>query len=1128
MQFSIPEISTTIQQLRKLTRVDIQNKWRYWQGDISITALKNLHTWKLATTNEKKHIAWAKGKQVLWLGQKLIIPPHLNGYFLTDLSLRLGLTWWAESAEVYVNGKLVQSGDLFDCSSRILLSQKAVVGETFIIGIKLVSPEHDRGALVKSWCVYENIKNYQLDPGLMADRLEILLEYLTKVESESYFYLEIIKKSVSLIDWQTVREREKFELSLLNLHSEITKISDNYINSLKLKLLGHAHLDLAWLWDVEETWEAAQRTFISVLNLQQDFPELIFCHSTPALYEWIEQNRPDLFNKIKRQVDLGKWEVAAGLWVEPELNTVGGESIFRQILYGQLYVWEKFGRFSPIAWLPDTFGFCWQLPQILQEGNIKYFATQKLRWNDSTEFPFEIFWWEAPDQSRILSLMLPPIGESIEPVKMTSYASEWLTKTGSKNFLWLPGVGDHGGGPTRDMLEVSRRWQESGFFPVLEFSTAENFLAELVEENSGSFPIWEDELYLEFHRGCYTTHAEQKRWNRRCENLLYQAELFSVFASILTDSFYRKNDLEIAWKLVLFNQFHDILPGSAIPEVYLDANQNWQEAERLGKEILAEAMTRVAVNIDVSPPFLLDTFPGGMVYPIIVFNSLNWQRSELVSVALPALPAKKNFRERGESFELEDGDEEREGRQGRPGGKGGERISESSFPSASSLRPNSEHLTSLKSSNDGWLVYDNVGQRLTSQVSDNNLLFVASDIPGVGYRVFWLCYGFSDLGNKPYIGTPVRKFTVRVPKKIQNVNIVSLEGEKWVLENDLLRVKVEATTGNLESIFDKINQREILKKPEGNQLQAFRDEGQYWDAWNIDPNYQQHPLSPAKLIDIFWVEQGDLKSCLRVIRKIGNSEFRQDYILEIGSPLLKIKSWVNWQEKHTLVKAAFPINIEADFATYEIPCGAIQRTTKFQTEREKAKWEVPALHWADISQDNYGVSLLNDCKYGYDAKPDELRLTLLRGSTWPDSEADVGIHEFTYAIYPHIGSWENAGTVQQGYQLNMPLLVQIMPLISEEKPHGKLPQTYCFLGWETENLILMALKRSEDNQRWIFRCYESLGKEAKLKLESDAGLGIAKVVNLLEQDISEPLVDFESKSCEISPWKIVTFSLDFL
>ena len=1100
MQFSTLEIFTTIQQLRKLTQIDIQNQWRYWQDNIPINTLKNLDSWQLATTNEKKHITWKKGKQILWLGQKLTIPPHLNGYLLTDLSLRLGLTWWAEFAEIYVNGKLVQTGDLFDCSSRILLSQNAVVGETFIIGIKLVSPAHDRGALVNSWCVYENMNNYQLDPGLMADKLEVLLGYLTKFESEIDFNLERIKKSLSLIDFQAVGEKEKFERSLLNLHSEITKISDNYINSLKLKILGHAHLDLAWLWDVAETWEAAQRTFTSVLNLQQDFDELIFCHSTPALYEWIEQNRPDLFNKIKRQIELGKWEVVAGLWVEPELNTVGGESIVRQVLYGQCYVWEKFGKFSPIAWLPDTFGFCWQLPQILQSGNIKYFATQKLRWNDLTEFPFEIFWWEAPDKSQILSLMLPPIGETIEPVKMAKYAYEWQVKTGEKNVLWLPGVGDHGGGPTRDMLEISRRWQESGFFPMLEFSTAENFFTELVGKNSGNFPIWQDELYLEFHRGCYTTHGDQKRWNRRCENLLYQAELFAVFASIITGAFYRKNDLEMAWKLVLFNQFHDILPGSAIPEVYVDAHQNWREAERLGKEILAEAMGRVAADVDVSPPFPLDAFAAGMVYPVIVFNSLNWQRSELVSVALPEPPKKKDIRTAGSR-------EEQEGLE---------------------LIPNSPDITSLEGKDDDWQVYDDAGQILTSQISNNNLLFVASDVPGVGYRLFWLCSGCSDLRKKPSIGINSTNYTERIAKKIENVNTVSLEREKWVLENDLLRVKVEETTGNLESIFDKVNQREVLRKPEGNQLKAFRDEGQYWDAWNIDPNYQQYPLSSAKLINIFWVEQGALKSCLRVIRKIGNSEFCQDYILEIGSQLLKIKSWVNWQEKHTLVKAAFPINIEADFATYEIPCGAIKRTTKPQTEREKAKWEVPALNWADISKDNYGVSLLNDCKYGYDAKPDELRLTLLRGSTWPDSEADVGIHEFTYAIYPHIGSWENARTVQRGYELNMPLLVQIMPLISEEKSNGKLPQVYRFLGWEAKNLILMALKRSEDNQCWVFRCYECLGQEAKLNLESDIGLGIEKVVNLLEQDIIESNVKFENNGCKIPAWKIVNFSLDFL
>ncbi len=256
-------------------------------------------------------------------------------------------------------------------------------------------------------------------------------------------------------------------------------------------------------------------------------------------------------------------------------------------------------------------------------------------------------------------------------------------------------------------------------------------------------------------------------------------------------------------------------------------------------------------------------------------------------------------------------------------------------------------------------------------------------------------------------------------------------------------------------------------------------------------------------------------------RKIGKSEFCQDYLLEKGSPQLKIKSLVNWQERHTLVKAAFPINVEADFVSYEILCGVIQRTTKPQTGREKAKWEVPALRWADISQDNYGVSLLNDCKYGYDAKPDEIRLTLLRGATWPKKEADVGIHEFTYAIYPHVGSWENAGTVQRGYELNMPLFVQVMPpLISQEKSSEKLPQVYRFLGWEVENLILMAFKRSEDNQDWVLRCYECLGKLAELELKSDAGLKIRETVDLLERGIADSL---ESKSCQISPWKVVSF-----
>uniref|UniRef100_UPI0035CB5651 glycoside hydrolase family 38 C-terminal domain-containing protein n=1 Tax=uncultured Nostoc sp. TaxID=340711 RepID=UPI0035CB5651 len=381
----------------------------------------------------------------------------------------------------------------------------------------------------------------------------------------------------------------------------------------------------------------------------------------------------------------------------------------------------------------------------------------------------------------------------------------------------------------------------------------------------------------------------------------------------------------------------------------------------------------------------------------------------------------------------------------------------------------------------------------------------------------------------------------------------------WILENEFLRVVIDPDTGDLSSVFDKTYQKEVLSGA-GNQLQAFKDSGQYWDAWNIDPNYAQHPLPATNLQSIQWLEQGPVQSRVRVVRQLGESEFCQDYILQAGSPLLNIATTVNWQENHVLVKAAFPLNIEADFATYEIPCGAIRRPTKPfgfavayggkpsrsadspQTPAEQAKWEVPALRWADLTAEDtqtntaipncYGVSLLNDCKYGYDSKPNQLRLTLLRSPNWPDSEADRGFHEFTYTLYPHAGSWEAAHTVRRGYQLNIPLQVILNPPRTHNKLNAPLTLTELrtiegasLLDLSAENLILMALKPSEDNpQQLILRFYECHGETAELFLQSDLGLNLGDRVDLLERSSS---TEFSSRqqNLTIEPWKIASFKV---
>jgi alpha-mannosidase len=604
------------------------------------------------------------------------------------------------------------------------------------------------------------------------------------------------------------------------------------------------------------------------------------------------------------------------------------------------------------------------------------------------------------------------------------------------------------------MLEVAAKWNNSPFFPEIRFSKGIDYLEKITQHDdnhpvsqSPDFPVWKDELYLELHRGCYTTHADQKKYNRYCERLLYEAELWASFATLLCKDRFVSQPLfsnistilekegfcqadwqeliAIAWKKVLFNQFHDILPGTSIPEVFIEANQDWESAIEIGENILHKALRAIASSIKFPQA------PQPDAKPLVVFNSLNWKRSQLVTIE-----------------------------------------------------------------DSGTTVYDCTGKIVQeSQFTiDNKLIFLAENIPSVGYSLFWLC--------------PKNCFVLEE----------ELEPQEYILSNQYLRVVINSENGNLDSIYDKKNYQEILSG-QGNNLEFFEDQGQYWDAWNIDPEYEQKPLFDIKLKSITWLEYGQLRQKIRVVKQFNKSEFTQDYILEESSPILKISNQVNWQETNVMVKVAFPLNLNSDYVTYEIPCGTIKRSTQLQTAATKAKWEVSALNWADLTdhEKKYGVSLLNDCKYGYDVKPNQLRLTLLRSSLWPDPQSDQGIHHFTYAIYPHKNSWQTAKTVQKGYELNTPLrtikLEQYKP--NNQEDNQLLPRSE-LLNLTADNLILMALKLN-NNQELIIRCYEAQGEVSSLKLASDLNLQLESLLDCLERNQK-----VKPKNIIIKPFKIVT------
>lgn len=1032
MSIAADNISRLIEQLQGLVTVQTQDSWQFYlQGDApkDISQCCDLERLGLAELNENSYVVFPQGGQLAWFYQQFTLPHHIKNYDLAGLHCRLKLTWWAADAKIYVNGELACEGDLFDSSTRLSLAPTVQPGTTFAVAIALVSPGHDIGALMKSELIFESDDPAQLDVGFVATELAILSQYLEKYQPE---FLPKVEQALQTLPLETFQNRAELDRALELVREQLIPLAAP-IKERQFQVMGHAHLDMAWLWTADETWEVGQRTFSSVLNLQVEFPELVFGHSTPALYEWIEQHRPDLWEKIKAAVADDRWELLGGMWVEPDVNLLSGESLIRQFLYGQAYFLEKFGQTAPIAWLPDTFGFPQQLPQICKLCGIEAFGTGKLHWNDTKPFPHGLFNWRSPDGTELLTFMSPPNVTGImdtNPITMTNYALQWEEQTNLKNIFWMPGVGDHGGGPTKDMLEVAQKWQRSPFFPNLQFSTAQNFLKQV--KNTPDLPIWDDELYLELHRGYYTVHRDQKEFNRRCETLLRQVELWSAIANSLGENFHHNEIIRDLWKKVLFNQFHDILPGTSIPEVFVEANRDWQYVLDTGRELLEEIFEAIANHIDFSNP------PHPEAKSILFFNDLNWKRTETIELKIE-------------------------------------------YPA-------------LIFNSQGQEIPSRTVQQVFSDNSSQHLIYFEATVPSVGYVVYWL--------------VPAEKFT--------NTQIRYLfYGGNYILENEYLYIEVDRDTGYLKEIFDKHNKCQVLSSL-GNLLQAFEDKGQYWDAWDIAPDYEEKPLLEPELISIQWQEKHELRSVIQVKYQLNQSTIIQKYILEAHSPYLRVDTEVDWQEEQVILKVAFPLTIENDSCNYEVPCGAIARNP----QQDPAKWEVPALRWADLNDGNYGVSIINNSHHGYDAKPNQIRLTLLKSPIWPDPNADRGTHDFSYAIYPHKNTWQVANTVHHARDFNTPL-EQFIPKNIYTKTSKLNATSQSFLSLGDNSLVLLALKQTQNKhtEDIILRVYESTGNNVDYDLTNLLNWEITAELDTLEMLISSDI------SNNIQPWQIKTFRL---
>ena len=412
---------------------------------------------------------------------------------------------------------------------------------------------------------------------------------------------ELLKKELEEIlnSLLRVKEREKFLKELERLPERFSPFQ-SLAEKFRISFLAQAHIDLAWLWRWRETIEVCRGTFEGVLARMEEYPDLIYAQSQAKIYEWMESFYPEIFQKIKDRVKEGRWEIVGGMWVECDGNLPDGESFIRQIEKGKEY-YEKNFSFSPrVEWLPDSFGYNWKLVQILQDSGIKYLLPQKITWNDTNPPPYRIFWWEGPDGSRILCLIPFIFNGNTDPLKIANALKQQEILTGYPDLLWLFGVGDHGGGPTREMMEGVERLKKLPLFPPIRYIRAHDYFQEL--EQFSPVPSWKDELYLEYHRGTFTVQSDMKKWNRQGEIDIQNLEKLEVLFNR------RDMDMDREWKILLFQQFHDILPGSSIRPVYQDARE---ELESM-KTLLEEKREKI--------------LKGRRVQGIHVFNPLNWER----------------------------------------------------------------------------------------------------------------------------------------------------------------------------------------------------------------------------------------------------------------------------------------------------------------------------------------------------------------------------------------------------------------------------------------------------------------------------------------------------------------------
>ncbi|HEX5324749.1 MAG TPA: glycoside hydrolase family 38 C-terminal domain-containing protein [Capsulimonadaceae bacterium] len=740
----------------------------------------------------------------------------------------------------------------------------------------------------------------------------------------------------------------------------------------------------------------------------------------------MKEDYPEVYAGIKEAVARGQWEPIGGMWIESDCNVVSGESLVRQFLYGLRFYQREFGKHTNVVWLPDVFGYSAAFPQIIRKAGMKYFMTIKIFWNQVNTPPYQTFKWVGVDGTDVL-VHFSPLGDYNAHMTPEQFKRNWdkyTQKNIADSCLYIYGWGDGGGGPTYQMLENAERAKDFPGTPKVQLSTAEAFFEDLDKQvsNNPLLPIWNGELYLEYHRGTYTSQGRNKRANRQSEILAQTAEQIGSLALLLADRPYAGAEITQAWETILLNQFHDIIPGSSIHEVYEDSTEDYARVRAALEDAAADALSAVAARVPVNAG------------EAVVYNPLSWVRND-VALAPASLGLK------------------------------------------------------------GQDVKDLEGNART-------LIELSGKAPALGYAG---TAGTSDLSSSG-----------------------DLSVSEDHLENQYFRIDFDKNK-EISSLIDKRAGREVIDRKsycKGNALLTFEDKPMEFDAWDIDIYYQEKMYPLQGVADIQVVETGPIRASMEITRKIEggrNSTIKQRISLYRNLPRIDFETEVDWHEKQTLLKVAFPATVNSLKATYDIQFSHIERPTYWNTSWDWARFEVCGHKWADLSEGDYGVSILSDCKYGWDIRDNVMRLTLLKSAIHPDPQADEGRNVFTYSLYPHAGDWRSAGTLQRAYELNVPVRLAA----GSQAGASDLPASFSLASLDSPNLILETVKKAEDDDGLIVRLYEAYNQRGEATITFGRSVRSAKAVNLMENapDGDDPKIDGSVIRFSYRPFEIKTFKV---